>query len=790
MEVVDSENESRRTHRLFESDWESTEMESANSGLPKVHSNQGARGRHSLPQTHVQERIFLHSTSFSFARSVFHFFATNKRRKTCHPPPFPHVGDDCPTGVCVSIANEKRGVHKEPGEYSLCRRKRSVDARNPQCCSHKASCTSISHSPTTACYREALPFSATHAKQASEDSEEETQRRKSCSRTTLGSPRITRDTCKIGGRGRDVDEVLGAQKEGNTDALFAMGNGSRPQPHVESGESACLEVRHAKQDTLRRFAKCYGLPFVSGLLNSVFGSGKVWEKYIPQHVKQNAPLHLPQVTPLRLRKLVLEMKRRNWSTAPFEFLWDKGRYPPAPPERKAFPQSSITPSQIEQGRSSAIFEVADEDGGYVSYLFLVFEEGKVRWRVVHDCISANVLCPSPPAVEFDSLSHVRRFVLKFRYALEFDFKAFFYQFPLSKDVRKFFTFRVGETMWQPCRLPMGFTHAVSIANVTSRFLSHNLHPEVVSLVYVDNIVLLGDRYVSVLDAAQSFVSRCAEFGVTIGSQTAVSSDVIFRGISFHLSSQQLQIKQEFKEKFRKRLEWGRIEGNTWGETRSLLSMAIYGLSVLGIPLSHAFYLLQFLIKNIDSRPKKRVEMWQVVKMQWRELVEVILQNKRVTPVMSTTMKGVLVTDARGDGTIAAIYSRNGLLRADWKRVKESHIADLEARAVTFALERWNFASGVYALFCDNLVVLYSLKKGWSKRFAVNVEIRKIFNLLREKKMELELFYVPSEKNCADPLTRFSVMSAAQFSFFSFVGNASALGWAEVARDRLGFTTCQ
>jgi hypothetical protein len=376
--------------------------------------------------------------------------------------------------------------------------------------------------------------------------------------------------------------------------------------------------------------------------------------------------------------------------------------------------------------------------------------------------------------------------------VEIDFRAFFYQFPLGEEVRQFFVFRVDDELYVPCRMPMGFSHAVSISHLSSLFLAHNLCEEVVVFVYVDNILILGDEAQKVRNALETFLQRCAMYGVTVGSQSTVAQSVIFRGIDFSLADRSLSMKKAFVEKLNTRLQYGCGEGNTWGETRSLISMLLYAIAILGIPLANVFHLLHFLIKHVSTSPRKRVVMWTEARKQWEWVLTVVRQNQKTYPMVETgiqAMKGVLVTDARGDGTLAAMKFQNGRVEAVRKHTQKKDIAVLEAQAIHLALSSFACSNGVWVLFCDNLAVLFALKKGWSQSYFLNLEIMSILQTLRDDRIELSLCYVPSEENCADPLTRYVAMSDSQYGFFSFVSNTGVLGVAEAARS-LGLTTCQ
>ena len=181
------------------------------------------------------------------------------------------------------------------------------------------------------------------------------------------------------------------------------------------------------------------------------------------------------------------------------------------------PSSDLQQCHINEMLKAGIIRKIDEydvPEGVASVLFLVPEEGKRRRRVVVDTVTENVFA-SPQKFVFRPLERLFEVVATAEYAMVYDFKAYFYQFKLEDAVQPYFSFRKDQRFYCFTRLPMGFSKAVAVAQITTETLAKMACEDLF------NVLFLGSRPTLEL-IAKRFESYCAQFGVTIGSASGVT----------------------------------------------------------------------------------------------------------------------------------------------------------------------------------------------------------------------------------------------------------------------------
>ncbi|KAK4700747.1 hypothetical protein P7C70_g5492, partial [Phenoliferia sp. Uapishka_3] len=116
------------------------------------------------------------------------------------------------------------------------------------------------------------------------------------------------------------------------------------------------------------------------------------------------------------------------------------------------------------------------------------------------------------------------------------------------------------------------------------------------------------------------------------------------------------------------------------------------------------------------------------------------------------------TDAsnHGIGVVAGDFAGAFVLQPEWRTTFGAHIGPAEA---------WGVESGLDAalllgardckliIFCDNLGVVFSWRKGWSRNKLQNESIARMMEVCMRENIVLSLKYVNTHENPADPLSR-------------------------------------
>ena len=143
------------------------------------------------------------------------------------------------------------------------------------------------------------------------------------------------------------------------------------------------------------------------------------------------------------------------------------------------------------------------------------EHSKRRFRGLQWPELANLMTADCVYTEF--LPYVQRHsaILRGRYTIDLDWSAYFDQFALDEEVRRYFAFKTkGGQIYSMKVLPMGLKHSVSVAHTATLQLLNFAH-QVYSEAYVDNVRMISDAKDAIVHDAATLVCRCVEAGVTI-----------------------------------------------------------------------------------------------------------------------------------------------------------------------------------------------------------------------------------------------------------------------------------
>ena len=410
-------------------------------------------------------------------------------------------------------------------------------------------------------------------------------------------------------------------------------------------------------------------------------------------------------------------------------------------------------------KDHGIFETAPRGVGS-GYVFDVEEYVKQRRRLVHDTLTPNVMCAEPPNPRFRLTRDVQALLHKGSYAATIDLKACFYQWSLHPDVRRYFSICTGQgECLQACRLPMGFKWSVVIAqNLLKHFAAKAGIPADEIDLYIDNVLLVGSREV-VLRRKTMLLEMLAEAGVTVGEVTH-GPVVDHRGMVLDFEAKTVSLRESFVAKLVERVETSK---GTWAQHRSIIGSVVYALQILRVPLGTIYRVFKNWARHAETQPTAHVTLWAESVEQLADAMVVIQQNQPVSVFRQLPAEAFIVTDAcTTDNKLAGVFIYDGYVR--WfahRHHCDCDIAVLEALAVDFAVRRWLRPGRTVHLLCDNVVVLVALSKGLSMNFGVNTITTELIDWCEGSGRHLELWFVASLRNCADPFTREMVFTDGQ-----------------------------
>ena len=138
-------------------------------------------------------------------------------------------------------------------------------------------------------------------------------------------------------------------------------------------------------------------------------------------------------------------------------------------------------------------------------------------------------------------------VLSWSYAVEFDYRSYYFQFALGKLIQPWFGVRKAGFRAVYTKLPQGWSPAASVAQTTSELCIYNLLPSVPgppinALVHIDNTALGGPTEEYVRQLKHEFMQRCDCIGIELKHRhVPITTQLQYVGIDFDLTMKQYRL---------------------------------------------------------------------------------------------------------------------------------------------------------------------------------------------------------------------------------------------------------
>ncbi|KAK4698856.1 hypothetical protein P7C70_g7412, partial [Phenoliferia sp. Uapishka_3] len=197
---------------------------------------------------------------------------------------------------------------------------------------------------------------------------------------------------------------------------------------------------------------------------------------------------------------------------------------------------------------------------------------------------------------------------------------------------------------------------------------------------------------------------------------------------------------------------------TLADMKKLLGYFIYVCSIAREMKSTLFYLFQFRRSFVNPRGTRTLNRLHRDPMQtWINFLSqpTITRSFELPP---STFPTAIYTDAsnQGIGVVAGIFIAGFALRKTWREDFDAHIGPAKAWGVELGLEvaiMMGATNCYLEIFCDNLGVVWSWRKGWSRSKLQNEAIARLTELTMKHGILLHLTYVESALNPADEPSR-------------------------------------
>ena len=401
--------------------------------------------------------------------------------------------------------------------------------------------------------------------------------------------------------------------------------------------------------------------------------------------------------------------------------------------------------------------------------FLIPKSTPGQLRFILNCKTINELTAytSLPPCRLPSYETIVETLLPRRYACEFDFTSYFFQFPIPERIRPLFSFRVDKKIYRMTRLPMGYRGAPQLAQAVLLNLIEDAIDgrDVSGIGWIDNAIFAADDIQVLQSVRDRFRTLCLKYSITIGAVTEPNTYIITLGIEADLTRKCWKLKEKWVKAV---AEPGKMILDSRVNLRrsywKISGIILWRRHALRLRLHEATELLMGMSELMqEGDPKSKVfwntavkiseEYMNSLRLEFRELVknEWVRWNKRS---YETEMTFVSDASTKAWAFVVGNSYRRGRFPRD---IVNMGIFEKEFFAVVKAIEyvvtELKLQSCRVTGHVDNKGVIGSLHRGYSLQQNVQPMLRTIHRLLDRSSSVLHVEYVASEDNIADKHTR-------------------------------------
>ena len=394
-------------------------------------------------------------------------------------------------------------------------------------------------------------------------------------------------------------------------------------------------------------------------------------------------------------------------------------------------------------------------------------------RVVMDGRKLNRLTRLRPLMLLPPLHRVIESCLSATHVVLHDATSYFYQFQLHPEIRPYFSMFLGSARgsfetYCLSVMSMGWTLAPCIAQRSALVLIGDIP----GTAWVDNFALFAGSEVEAASLNNRFLARCNQASVTLNSEPQYgnpSSDFIFLGIHFVLTPKaKFQMSPDWVEKSLSKQELISLftVRATFRDFYVIVGIVVWFSYATRRKLCFYPHMLSCLSRiakkiagsNIKTPYEQLLDIKTTVLDDIRSALSDIRLNEWIyrQPKHGHTIN--IWTDASSHSwamiieTATPFYAQGSfadVFREAHIFYKELLTAHQSIKIASILLE----SNTTLSLKCDNLPVVQAYLKGHSSTFKANVILQQSFRCLKSAQQTLDVEWVPTNAQRADPFTR-------------------------------------
>lgn len=189
--------------------------------------------------------------------------------------------------------------------------------------------------------------------------------------------------------------------------------------------------------------------------------------------------------------------------------------------RPHIPYTAIPSAHVKKMLEFGVIEPCDKsDCKGATNIFCVPEDAKQRFRPIRHTTTINDTMPDVmPDMRMASKRDLLTLAKRGKYCIAFDAAAYFDQFKLHPEIRKYMCFCKGKKFYRATRMAMGQRQAVETAHTTMQLLTDIPGRCCSCAEIIDNAIFVGD-YDDCLHDGIAFAERCDRAGCTLNEDTS------------------------------------------------------------------------------------------------------------------------------------------------------------------------------------------------------------------------------------------------------------------------------
>ena len=409
-------------------------------------------------------------------------------------------------------------------------------------------------------------------------------------------------------------------------------------------------------------------------------------------------------------------------------------------------------------------------------IFLVPEYHKERFRLIIHTIDINsdTEMEYTADVDFEFLDvMISGHLSDELYVFQNDAKAYYHQFTLPTNSRRYFSFEVpGHGILALATVATGQRQCVELAQRVSKFLlelAKRFEPRLSRVAaYVDNFKG-GAKEIAVAKAgAGALRIIAAHYGVSLNDDTpSISQEFEHRGVKFtygpdkrlvaRLSAKTTAKLHQLHSEFPQMSPWDVLR------LEEAFGLMIYASCILAIALAPRYLVFKLMRRRMQQVALGTIvqnapaRVWPCTIATWHQWMKDIVEHEGRHAIPQRAATHTLITDASLEGFGGILFNdstgRATSFGSTWAAAgvdaTNLHINGLEMRALVLTARRLVPRGTTVRILVDNTSVMYAVRKERSQSYELNQGVIALCDWFEVDSIN----YIKSEENPADALSR-------------------------------------